>query len=88
MKPTDEPVESLVIIPGLGPGERAVVESLVHAAGIVYFSLPGDCGEIGPRIQIRSADLAEVKELLADFRIATPGGELVPIPWELCERVP
>jgi hypothetical protein len=85
MKPKDEPVDSLVIIPGLGPGERAVVESLLQAEGILYFPLPGDCGEIGSRIQIRISDLAEVKELLADFKIATMSGELIPIPWELVE---
>jgi hypothetical protein len=82
MKPENEQVDSLVTIPGLGPGELAAVESLLQSSGIVYFSFLGDCEGICGRIQIRSSDLAEVKELLADFRIETLGGELVPIAWE------
>ena len=77
MKPDDEQDELLVTIPGLGPGEVMVVESLLQAAGIEYFSLP--CSSV---VQILGSDLAEVKELLADFRIETPVGEMVPIPWE------
>jgi hypothetical protein len=30
---------------------------------------------------VRSSELSEVKELLADFRIRTPKGDLIPIPW-------
>ncbi len=73
----DETDDSLVTIPGLGPGEVMAVESLLQAAGIEYLSLP--CSSV---IQILGSDLAEVKELLADFRIETPAGDLVPIPWE------
>jgi hypothetical protein len=82
MKPEDEPVESLVTLPGLGPGEQMVVQSILQAAGILYFPLPGDNEGIGPRIQIRSTDLEDVKELLADFRIETLNKKKVPIPWE------
>jgi len=85
MRSEDESVESLVTIPGLGPGELPVVESLLEAAGIAYFPFIGDSGVIVSRIQIRNSDLEEVKELLADFRIATLDGDLVPIPWESCE---
>jgi hypothetical protein len=73
--------ESLVLIPGLGGGELAVVESLLQAAGIEYASLPGDNEGTGPRVLVKSSDLSEVKEVLAEFRIRTPKGNLVPIPW-------
>jgi hypothetical protein len=59
-----------------------VVESILQAAGILYFSLSGDYEGIGPRIQIRSTDLEDVKELLTDFRIEKLNGEQLPIPWE------
>jgi hypothetical protein len=73
--------DSLIVIPGLGRGEMAVVESLLQAAGITYFSLPGDDEWTFQRIVIKASDLPEVKEVLADFRIRTTKGELVPIPW-------
>ncbi len=82
MNSRDESVESLVTIPGLGPGEQMVVESILQAAGILFISLPGDYEGIGPRIQIRSSDLKNVKELLIDFRIERLNGDEVPIPWE------
>ncbi len=79
---SSQDIEPLVTIPGLGPGEQMVVESILQAAGILFFSLPGDYEGIGPRIQIRSADLEDVKELLADFRIVNLNGTEFPIPWE------
>jgi hypothetical protein len=83
MATMDEANDSLVRIPGLNGGERAVVESLLQAGGIFYVSSPGDYKFAGPRLLVRASDLAEVKELLADFRIQTPNGELVPISWSL-----
>ena len=77
----NETGESLVVIPGLGRGELAVVESLLQGAGVEYASLPGDNDCIGPRVAIRASDVPEVKELLAEFRVRTPAGNLVPIPW-------
>ena len=77
----NEEGESLVVIPGLGRGELAVVESLLQAAGIEYASLPGDNECIGPRVLVRASEVSEVKELLAEIRIRTPMGNLVPIPW-------
>ena len=72
--------DSLVGIPELGPGECAVVESLLQAAEVFYVSQCGDY-ECGPRLLIKASDRAEVKEMLADFRIRTASGQLVPIPW-------
>jgi hypothetical protein len=72
--------DSLVGIPDLGPGECAVVESLLQAAEVFYVSQPGD-SEYGPRLLINASDRADVKEMLADFRIRTASGQLVPIPW-------
>ena len=77
----NEKGEPLVVIPGLGRGELAVVESLLQAAGIEYASLPGDDEWTGPRVLVRASELSDVKELLAEFRIRTPRGNLVPIPW-------
>jgi hypothetical protein len=73
--------DSLVRIPDLNTGECAVVETLLQASGTFYISLPGDNEFTGPRLLIRASDLTNVKELLADFRVRTPGGKLVPIPW-------
>ncbi len=72
--------DSLVGIPELGPGECVVVESLLQAAEVFYVSQPGDY-ECGPRLLIKASDRADVKEMLADFRIRTARGQLVPIPW-------
>ena len=71
----------MVVIPGLDGGALAVVESLLQAAGIEYVSLPGDNEWTGPRVLVRASELSEVKELLAEIRIRTPMGNLVPIPW-------
>jgi hypothetical protein len=73
--------ESLAVIPGLDGGALAVVESLLQAADIEYARLPGDNESLPPRVLVRSSELSEVKELLAEFRIRTPKGDLVPIPW-------
>jgi len=73
--------DSLVRIPDLNTGECAVVETLLQASGTFYISLPGDDEFTGQRLLIRESDLPDVKELLADFRIQTPTGKLVPIPW-------
>ena len=72
--------DSLVGIPELGAGECAVVESLLQAAEVFYVSQRGDY-EFGPRLLIKASDRAGVKEMLADFRIRTASGQLVPIPW-------
>ena len=57
------------------------MESLLQAAGIEYASLPGDNEWTGPRVLVKASELSEVKEVLAEFRIRTPKGDLVPIPW-------
>jgi hypothetical protein len=72
---------SLVRIPDLNTGECAVVETLLQASGTFYISLPGDNEFTGTRLLIRGTDFTDVKELLADFKIQTPTGKLVPIPW-------
>lgn len=69
------------MIPGLDIGALAMVESLLQAAGIEYASLPGDFEGAPRRVLVKVSELSEVKELLAELRIRTPKGDLIPIPW-------
>jgi hypothetical protein len=73
--------DKLVVIPGLDSGALAEVESLLQAAGIGYASLPEDYESVPLKLLVRASDLSDVKELLANFRIRTPNGDLIPIPW-------
>jgi hypothetical protein len=77
----NEERESLVVIPGLDWAALALAESLLRAADVEKVSLPGDNEMTSPRLVVRSSELPEVKELLAEIRIRTPAGNLVPIPW-------
>ena len=81
MTSVDPENDSLVRIPVFNAAELAMVESLLQASDTFYVSLPGDHEITGPRLLVRISDLPDVKELLADFRIQTPTGRLVPIPW-------
>jgi hypothetical protein len=71
----------LVVIPDLDAGALALVESLLQAANVQDTCLPGDNDMTPPRVLVRSSDLFDVKESLADVRIRTPKGNLAPIPW-------
>jgi hypothetical protein len=73
--------ETLVMIPGLDSGAVSEVESLLQAAEIGYATQQGDYEGAPLKVLVRSSELSEVKELLADFRIRTPKGDLIPIPW-------
>lgn len=77
---TNDGKHSLVTIPVFGLGEIPLVESLLQAAGIRYVALPGDNESTCRRLQVSASDLADVKELLADFKVRTSKDKLVPIP--------
>jgi hypothetical protein len=78
---TSKGSDSLTTIPGLDSESLAEIESLLQAAGIGYACLPEDY-EVAPlKLLVTSSDLPAVKKLLADFRIRTPKGDLLPIPW-------
>jgi hypothetical protein len=80
--------DTLVMIPGLDSGSLAEVEALLQAAGIEYAQPPDDLSEVPPCLKgvrpglfVKSSELSDVKKVLAEFRIRTPKGDLVPIPW-------
>jgi hypothetical protein len=72
--------DSLVAIPELGHQDVAVVESLICAARF-FCRVHDGFGESPAVLLVRERDLPAIKELLQDYRIRSPGGELIPIPW-------
>lgn len=72
--------DSLVPIPELGHQDVAVVESLIFAARF-FFHVDDGFGESPAVLFVRAKDLPAIKKLLQDYRIRSPGGEMIPIPW-------
>ncbi len=72
---------ALVPIPGLGPLDVAVIQSLLEVAGFFHVVQDGP-GEEPSVIYVRATDAIAVKRYLADYTIVGtyrgPGG---PIPW-------
>jgi hypothetical protein len=72
--------DTLVVIPGLGIQDAAVVQSLLTAAGFFY-RVHAAFGEGPDLLLIRSTDLPAVKELLRDYNVRTPRDDKIPFPW-------
>jgi hypothetical protein len=73
-------VGPLVPIPQLGHQDVGIVESLLIAGDFEYHVHDG-FGESPAVLFVRAADLAAVKEFLADYRVRNPRDEMIPIPW-------
>jgi hypothetical protein len=71
--------DSLVPIPALGHQDVAMIESLISSAFFCHVN--EGFGESPAVLLVRAKDLPAIKELLRDYRIRSPGGELIPIPW-------
>jgi hypothetical protein len=66
---------SFVAIPGLGPADRPLVESILNGAGI-------PCVATRHSILVRVGDIAAVKQLLTDFSVSGPFGVGPTHPWQ------
>jgi hypothetical protein len=77
-KTTDH--DPLVVIPGLGHADVAVVQSILTAAR-VFFHVHDGFGEDPDVILIRQTDLPAVKALLRNYTIRSPQYAKMPIPW-------